>query len=161
MRLRVAGADTPTALGGGSMQAEMLRRLDQEVLGRVTFLGELSQEQVQAEIRACRFQIVPSTVENFAGTATDAMAAGRAVVYGGHTGLEDVVGDAGLGVWPLTPEKLCTQMEVLYGNDEVLAACSRRALERIRTRFSFAAVAARRVAFYVAVHYNIRICGLR
>ena len=147
--LRIAGADTPTA-DGGSMQQQMLRLLG-DMRNRVLFLGEISQAQVREEVKRCRFQVVPSRVENFAGTATDAMAAGRAVIYGGQTGLDEVVGDAGIRVWPLTAENLARQMEFLYANPAAARDLGRRGAERIREHFSFERVMQQRVAFYLVV----------
>jgi hypothetical protein len=56
-----------------------------------------------------------------------------------------------LAVWPLSPENLCRQMEVMYGDDELLVRCGQRGRERIDRQFSFGQNAERRVAFYRSV----------
>jgi glycosyltransferase involved in cell wall biosynthesis len=147
-RVRIAGSDTQTAAGGTSMLAEMMRRIDPSVTERFVYLGELSQAEVRREIEACRFQIVPSVVENFANTAVDAMALGRLVIYGGETGLDEVVGDAGIRVWPLTPTLLAEKMELAWHDSAMVQRFGERAFERVRTRFDPAVVSQQRIRFY-------------
>jgi glycosyltransferase involved in cell wall biosynthesis len=149
--VRVAGSDTKSAADGASMLAEMMERIDPMVRDRFVYLGELSQAQVRREIEACRFQVVPSVVENFANTAIDAMAAGRTVIYGGNTGLDEVVGDAGIRVWPLTAEKLAEHMELAWKDSALSEKYARPARERVRTRFDAANVSKQRVEFYEQV----------
>jgi glycosyltransferase involved in cell wall biosynthesis len=151
--VRVAGSDTKSR--GTSMLAEMLERLDPAVRDRFVYLGECSQAQVHNEIEACRFQVVPSVVENFANTAIDAMARGRAVIYGGNTGLDEVVGDAGIRVFPLTAEGLAEKMELALRDADLVRQCENRGLERIRARFDAGAISRHRIEFFqraIAAH---------
>jgi len=150
-RLHIAGGDTNTGPRGTSMQQEMIRRIDAHLRPRVTFLGELPQDQLAGEISGCRFQVIPSTVENFANTAIDAMAGCCPVVYAGGTGLDDVVGDAGLRAWPLTPENLAGQMEIAWTNPGLAGDLAARGLERIRNHFAIEQVTRQRIAFYQSV----------
>lgn len=149
-RIRIAGGDTNTGPGGGSMQQEMVRRMDRSVCGRVAFCGELPQAEVIKEIQACRFQVIPSVVENFANTAIDAMAAGCAVIYAGGSGLDDVVGDAGMRVWPLTAENLAAQMDAAWSDPALVAAYAQKGRERVEKEFALERVTRRRVEFYEA-----------
>jgi len=156
--IRIAGADTNTGPNGTSMWQEMLRRIDPKVHGRFVFLGELPQEEVRRELSGCRFQVIPSIVENFANTAIDAFAAGRAIVYTGNTGLDDVVGDAGLRVWPLNAETLAAQMQQAWTDDRLIAEYSGRASQRVRMHFPIKQVTRRRISFYEKC---IRECAQR
>jgi glycosyltransferase involved in cell wall biosynthesis len=158
--VRIAGSDTRLGSEGQSMLAEMLGRVDSSVRDRFIYLGELSQAELRREIEACRFQIVPSVVENFANTAVDAMSRGRLVIYGGNTGLDEVVGDAGIRVWPLTPELLAEKMELAWKNPALAREYGIRAFERVRTKFDAAAVSQERIKFYQKVIAEQRACGI-
>jgi hypothetical protein len=92
--------------------------------------------------------VIPSVVENFANTAIDAMALGRLVIYGGNTGLDEVVGDAGIRVWPLTPNLLAEKMELAWNDPALAQDYSLRGQQRVRTNFDPAAVSQRRIKFY-------------
>ena len=146
--VRFAGSDTPTGPGGSSMLAEMMSRVDAELHSRFVYLGELSQPELRREIAACRFQVVPSTMENFANTACDAMAHGRLVIYGGNTGLDEVVGDAGLRVWPLTAENLADAMEKAWNDAALTRSRGQLGHQRVVEKFNPARVTAARIDFY-------------
>jgi glycosyltransferase involved in cell wall biosynthesis len=146
--VRIAGSDTPTAPGGGSMLRWMLERIDPAARDRFLYLGELSQAQVRREIEACRFQVIPSRIENFANTACDAMAVGKPVLYGGETGLDEVVGDAGVRVWPLAGESLARAMTSAWREPEQISELGQHGLQRVRTRFDPATVSRARVEFF-------------
>ncbi|MGA2233405.1 MAG: glycosyltransferase family 4 protein [Tepidisphaeraceae bacterium] len=146
--LRIAGSDSPVASGGPSMLAEMIAAGDAPLRDRFIYLGELSQAQVRREIEACSFQVVPSTVENFANTAVDAMAQGRLVIYGGNTGLDEVVGDAGLRVWPLTAENLAQKMQEAWTNPQLVQEYGQRGFNRVCTNFNEAKITQDRLTFY-------------
>jgi hypothetical protein len=130
------------------MRQEMLRRLDPSLHHRFVFLGELSSAQLRSEIQACRFQVIPSIVENFANTAIDALAAGRLVVYPGNSGLDDVVGNAGLRVWPISPENLANEMSRAWNDYSLAADYGRMGWQRIQTEFNVLNVTRQRLAFY-------------
>jgi glycosyltransferase involved in cell wall biosynthesis len=149
--VRVAGSDTKSSPPSPSMLAEMMQRIDPSVRDRFIYLGELSQGELRREIQACRFQIVPSVVENFANTAIDAMAMGRLVIYGGNTGLDEVVGDAGIRVWPLTAAVLAQKMELAWRDCTLAEEYGKRAVNRLRTQFDAATVSHERVKFYEKV----------
>jgi glycosyltransferase involved in cell wall biosynthesis len=150
-RFHVAGSDTRSGHGGQSMLAEMLARVDPSVRSRFIYLGELSQGDVRREVEACRFQVVPSVVENFANTAIDAMAAARLVIYGGNTGLDEVIGDAGIRVWPLTSELLAEKMELAWKTPALAEEMGLRALARLRGRFDAKRISRQRIEFFQRV----------
>ena len=147
--IRIVGSDTRA--GGESMLARMMGRVDAAVRDRFIYIGELSQAEIRREIEGCRFQVVPSLVENFANTAIDAMALGRMVIYGGNTGLDEVVGEAGARVWPLTAEELAKAMEAAWDDHAMTADYGLRGYQRISTRFDAATITGRRVEFYEKV----------
>ena len=149
--VRIAGSDTRIGANGQSMLEQMIASIDPSLRGRFIYLGELSQQDLAREIDACRFQVVPSVVENFANTAVDAMARGRLILYGGDTGLDEVVGDAGIRVWPLAPAALADQMEFAWRNSEAVESYGHRAVERVRTRFDPMRVSTARIKFYERV----------
>jgi glycosyltransferase involved in cell wall biosynthesis len=146
--LRIAGGDTRLGPGGSSMVGDMISRVDPSLRDRLIYLGELSQVDLRREILACRFQVVPSTIENFANTAVDAMALGRLVIYAGNTGLDEVVGDSGLRVWPLTPENLAETMETAWNDRALVQTYGLRGYKRVVEKFNPAKVTADRVDFY-------------
>ncbi len=86
----------------------------------------------------------------------DAFAAGRTVIYGGNTGLDDVVADAGIRVWPLTVENLAAEMGKALRDDAVIATYEHRGIDRVRTHFSVEKVTRQRVTFYQGVIANLR-----
>jgi glycosyltransferase involved in cell wall biosynthesis len=146
--LRIAGSDSPVPSGGPSMLEQMFAAVDPAVRDRFIYLGELSQAQVRREIESCSFQVVPSVVENFANTAIDAMALSRCVIYGGNTGLDEVVGDAGIRVWPLTPELLAKAMQAAWNDPALAQDYGRRGFERVSTQFDAAKITRQRMEFY-------------
>jgi glycosyltransferase involved in cell wall biosynthesis len=157
--VRVAGSDTKIGSGNQSMLAEMIERVDPPLRSRFIYLGELSQTELRRQVQACRFQVVPSVVENFANTAIDAMALGRLVIYGGNTGLDEVVGDAGIRVWPLTPQLLAEKMELAWKDSALAKKYGLRAFERVRTKFNAAAVSQQRIHFFEKVISDHRTRG--
>lgn len=159
--VRVAGGDTRLGRGRGSMLAEMIDRVDPSVRDRFIYLGELSQARLRREIEGCSFGVVPSVVENFANTAVDAMAGGRLVIYGGNTGLDEVVGEAGMRVWPLTAENLAEKMHAAWNDGGLAQEFGRRGLERVGAKFDAAKITRERVEFYQKVISEHRDSGRR
>jgi glycosyltransferase involved in cell wall biosynthesis len=149
--LRLAGSDTKLPADGSSMLAAMTDQIDPSRRDRFVYLGELSQSEVRREIRDCRFQVIPSVVENFANTAIDAMAMGRLVIYGGNTGLDEVVGEAGLRVWPLEAQGLAEKMEAAWRDPSLAQEYGERARARVASRFNALTVSVQRVTFFEKV----------
>lgn len=145
--LHILGADSPRP-DGSSTQAWMHQHLAPHVRPRMIFKGEVSAKEIQQELRACRFALVPSLVENFANTAADAMAAGRAVIYAAHTGVAEVVADTGISVDPPNPENLAAAMSHLYTNPALARQLGAAAHHRATTQFAETEMTARRITFY-------------
>lgn len=146
-RIHIVGEDVPCA-GQPSMRLVMKSKIPAEAQDRFVFLGELSPADVQKQLAECRFALVPSRVENFAGTAVDTLLAGRALIYAGGTGTEEVAGDAGLCVDPAAPEKLAQAMHELWTDDAKLDDLAARGPRRMREVFSAANTIDARIAFY-------------
>jgi hypothetical protein len=147
-RFRFVGPDTASGPGGGSMGEHVRKLLSPEIAKRVEFLGELSHEHVDREFQACSFCVQPSIAENFSMTCCEAMAAGRTVIVGEGTGSVEVLGETGVAVDPRSSAKLAAAMERLWTDRAMLVKLSQQANERIRTEFSPARIAERRIAFY-------------
>ncbi|MFI4855274.1 MAG: glycosyltransferase family 4 protein, partial [Phycisphaerales bacterium JB065] len=73
--LRLVGADTNTAPGGGSCRTWLESMLDQALLDRTDFAGPMNAAQLR-EVRArTALAVIPSRWENFPNTCIEAMAA--------------------------------------------------------------------------------------
>lgn len=154
--IHIAGEDTVRSDQYVSMQSYIKAQVPQQARDRLVFKGEISPADVQAELAGCRFALVPSRVENFAGTAVDALLAGRALIYAGDTGTEEVAGDAGLRVDPASPEQLARAMHELWVDDAKLDLLAARGPERMRQFFSKEKTVSARIQFYQQAKNNYR-----
>lgn len=99
---RLAGADTTSAPGGGSMRDALAARLPDDVRARVHFLGALDRAALTAELAAANAVLLPSRHENFPYACLEALAAGAAVVASRNGGMSEMIehGRTGLLVDP-------------------------------------------------------------
>ncbi len=102
---RLAGADTTSGPGGGSMQAALLARIPEDPRGRVHFLGALDRARLGDELAQADAVLLPSRHENFPYACLEAMAAGAAVVASRNGGMAEMIehGRTGLLVDPKDP----------------------------------------------------------
>lgn len=100
---RLAGADTDSAPGGGSMRAALRERIPADLRERVHFLGALDRERLGDELCRANVVLLPSRHENFPYACLEAMAAGAAVVASRNGGMAEMIdtGRTGLLVDPL------------------------------------------------------------
>jgi glycosyltransferase involved in cell wall biosynthesis len=147
-RIELAGPDTNTAPAGGSMRSWAERTVAPDLRSRILFTGELPPAGVTARIRAARFVCLPSKFENFSNVAAQALALGRTAVVSATTGLEEVMGDAGVTFEKATADSLAQALTALWQDDARIVALSRAAAARAKTVFSPARIARERVAFY-------------
>lgn len=145
---RFAAPDTNTAPGGRSMRQFIESTIGPALASRVTFLGEVSQATIQAELAAASFCVMPSLWENFSMALCEAMAAGRTVVVGGGTGSVEIVDDAALVAERGSAKGLARCMTSLWRDRDALMKHSRRAHDRVRTLCDPTTVSRQRVAFY-------------
>lgn len=125
---------------------ELRNHLEQQcrslgVDGRVTFLGNVSDDSLGCYYRSCDVFVLPSTEksEAFGLVQLEAMAHGKPVV---NTYLPTAVphvsihGKTGITVPPKDSKALAEAINVLLGNQELAARFSRNAINRVKTEFS-------------------------
>lgn len=89
----------------------------------VTWLGQLSNEAVQAQMRAASIVVIPSIcAEAFGRVATEAMINGCAVISSGRGGLPEATGPVALTINPEDPEDIAAALETLVADPARLAA---------------------------------------
>jgi glycosyltransferase involved in cell wall biosynthesis len=146
--LEFVGPDTNTAPHATSMRNWIQQTLHPHLLPRVLFTGELPPPAVAARIKASRFLCLPSKFENFSNVAAHALSLGRTAIVSTTTGLEEVMGDAGLTFEKANPQSLATALTNLWQNPEKILTLSAAALTRAQTTFNPTAIAHQRTAFY-------------
>ena len=95
---RLAGRDTPTAPGGGSMQEWLLRNSSPQVRERLLFLGQLDQPKLIRELQEADVGLYLSAYETFGYTCLEAQACGLPVVATRIGGTGEVVEDGQTGL---------------------------------------------------------------
>jgi glycosyltransferase involved in cell wall biosynthesis len=120
---------------------------------RVSFLGAVSQGELDREYRNCHVVVCPSRYESFGLVFAEAMSFGRVPVGTTAGGIPEVVdhGVTGILVEPGSTDALITGMEQLlteHGAIQRLALSARRAAE---SRFDRELMARRTVEFYTRV----------
>jgi hypothetical protein len=126
-------------------------RLSPELAGRVHFTGELARRDIERELRACSFCVLPSLWENYPLACCEAFAAGRTAIVGDGTGSVELMGDAGLIAERDSVDSLADQMTRLWTDHDLRTRLSRRAYDRIRDVSAPDRVSAVRVAYYAHV----------
>ncbi|BAM04687.1 putative glycosyltransferase [Phycisphaera mikurensis NBRC 102666] len=149
-RLRMAGADTSTAPGGGSMRAHLAALLEEAGVAppAAAFLGALPPAGL-AEARArARVCVVPSLWESFSWSCAEAMAAARPVVASDTGAMRELLGGCE-GGWLFASgrvEALADALRrALQETPEAAAARGRRGRERVLRRCDPAANNAQRI----------------
>ena len=97
VQLRLAGADTSGAPGGGSMRAYLQTLIEPHAQGRVHFLGRLNHEAMRDEFARSLICTIPSLWENFPNTCIESMSNARAVLVSDQGGMNEMVGDTDAG----------------------------------------------------------------
>jgi glycosyltransferase involved in cell wall biosynthesis len=88
---RLAGADTDSGPGGGSMKAALESLLPADLRPRVHFLGALDRERLGEDYARANAVLLPSRRENFPYACLEAMAAGAAVVASRNGGMAEMI----------------------------------------------------------------------
>lgn len=153
--LRLAGADTGGAPGGGSMRAylgQVLGAVAGEAGRRsVVFLGKLTPEELAAEYGRASLCVVPSLWENFPNTCIEAMTHARAVVVSDMGGMAEMIGGTEAGVvFPSGDPSACAAAiaGLLAEPRDRLVARGMAGRRRIASMCDAAAVASRRIELY-------------
>ena len=108
---------------------------------RITFTHGLDDEAFSALLASAETAVVPSLYEGFSLPALEHMASGTPLVASRTGALPEVTGDAAVMVTPGDDEELAAALRRLHDSPAERAALGDRALERVRERFAWGAVA--------------------
>lgn len=105
---------------------------------RVTFVGELSQEEMAERLARSRVLVLPSLSEGLGRVIIEAMACGVPVVCSSVGGIKDVVenGKTGFLVPPGDAEALAEKLKVLLSDRELALRMGEEGRSRVGTLFS-------------------------
>ncbi len=146
----LAGADTDSAPGGGSVQQALRASLPARLHGRLRFLGHLAPEAARAALSRAGAVLLPSRRENFPYTCLEAMAAGAAVVGSLHGGMREMIepGRTGLLVDPADPEAVCEALFRVLLQPRLARGLGAAARRQVAAAYDPLHLAARHLAFY-------------
>lgn len=96
----------------------------------VRWLENLPGPDLMALYCGARAVVIPSHYEGFGIPVLEAMRCGTPVCFGTGSGMDDVAGDAGLGVTPTDTDALAATMERLWIDEALRRDLSERGLER-------------------------------
>jgi len=108
---------------------------------RITFTHGLDDEAFSALLASAETAVVPSLYEGFSLPAVEHMASGTPLVASRTGALPEVTGDAAVLVTPGDDEELAAVLRRLHDSPAERAALGARALDRVRERFAWPAVA--------------------
>ena len=108
---------------------------------RLTFTRGLDDEAFSALLASAEIAVVPSLYEGFSLPAVEHMASGTPLVASRTGALPEVTSDAAVLVTPGDDEELAAVLRRLHDSPAERAALADRALDRVRERFAWAAVA--------------------
>jgi len=108
---------------------------------RITFTHGLDDEAFSALLASAETAVVPSLYEGFSLPAVEHMASGTPLVASRTGALPEVTGDAAVLVTPGDDEELAAVLRRLHDSPAERAALRDRALDRVRERFAWPAVA--------------------
>jgi glycosyltransferase involved in cell wall biosynthesis len=108
---------------------------------RITFTRGLDDEAFSALLASAEIAVVPSLYEGFSLPAVEHMASGTPLVASRTGALPEVTSDAAVLVRPGNDEELAAVLRRLHDSPAERAALAERALDRVRERFAWAAVA--------------------
>ncbi len=120
---------------------------------RVRFVSGVSHDQVPAFLSCLEILVLPSRPtplwrEQFGRVLVEGMAAGCCVVGTRSGGIPEVIADAGLVVPEEGTEELAGALRRLLADDALRASFRARGFERVRTNYTWEAIARRLVGIY-------------
>jgi glycosyltransferase involved in cell wall biosynthesis len=115
---------------------------------RITFTHGLNEDAFSALLASAEIAVVPSLYEGFSLPACEHMATGTPLVASRTGALPEVTGDAAVLVTPGEDEELAAVLRRLHDSPAERTALADRALDRVRTRFAWPAVARATVGQY-------------
>jgi D-inositol-3-phosphate glycosyltransferase len=124
-----------------------------EVSGRVTFVGRVGHEEVPALLRSADVVVSAPWYEPFGIVPLEAMACGAAVIASSVGGHLDTMADGvtGLLVPPRDPGRLADRIRYLLADPARRRTLGAAAAARVRSRYSWAQVAAETEAIYAGL----------
>jgi len=113
------GADIQTLLAGSKPPKTQLREIAGSFHDRLTFLGYVPDERLEALYGAADLFVYPSSYEGFGLPVLEAMACGTPVITSNASSLPEVVGKAGSTVDPADSEQLADEITCVYLNERL------------------------------------------
>lgn len=144
-------------IGKGPLEAELKQQAVQTgIISRIMFLGELSDDEVNAYFHACDVFTLPATKrsEAFGIVQLEAMACGKPVVsteLGTGTSFVNCHGVTGLVVSPNDVLALSKALNELIAHPEKRIIFGQNGLKRVRERFSVGRMVEATLSVYKAV----------
>jgi len=137
----VTDTDAHLIVVGKAAPATERLRAGLSLADRVTFTSGLSDDAFSDLLASAEIAVVPSLYEGFSLPAVEHMASGTPLVASRTGALPEVTGDAAVLVTPGDDEELAAVLRRLRHSPGERATLSGRALERVRERFAWPAVA--------------------
>ena len=152
-------APTPTlaVVGDGPAKASLLTLAASLGLAeRVRFLPSVPHADVPTVLRAMDVLVLPSRTtprlrEQFGRVLIEGMAAGCVVIGSSSGAIGDVIGDAGLVFPEENPEALAASLKRALWEPELAESLREKGRERVRSRYTWDAIAERLVGLYRSV----------
>jgi rhamnosyl/mannosyltransferase len=141
-------------VGEGPLRQSLERLADTaEVAARVTFLGDLSREELVHAYHAADVFVLPSVArsEAFGIVQLEAMASGTPVVntrIASGVPLVSIDGQTGITVEPQAPDALAAALTLLLDNLELRARCGAAGRQRVREHFGLDVMVERTLTLY-------------
>ena len=108
---------------------------------RVKFFSNLTQEDVRKTYCESVLAIIPSLYEGFGFAAIEAMACGVPLISTSGGALPEVIKDAGIIIPPKNSKEIYTSVDFLLSSPDQANHLSKKASERVKTKFSWEVIA--------------------
>jgi glycosyltransferase involved in cell wall biosynthesis len=142
---RVIAADPDASgvvIGSGPLEPDVRAAVASTGMGRIAFLGQLTDQEVIDQLWLAEVMLVPSAFEGLGLVALEAMAAGVAVVGYDVIGLRDTIGPLGRLVPSGDVGGLANEARALLGDEPGRLSMTSKAFSTVRRERSWSANAA-------------------
>ena len=128
-------------------------RIERELGGKCTFLGQVPYEQTPYLYSLCDVFLLPSLYENFPISLLEAMASECAVVASNVGGIPEVIDDGvnGVLVSPREPDAIVEKLSMLIEDTHRLRTFGRLAREKVEACYSWDTAASKTYDFFEEV----------
>lgn len=146
------GRDMPDS-GGESMRNKIQQLLGPRVLANVTFLDQISRDELVSWYQRARITLVPSLWENFPNVCLEAMACGSAVIASNTGGIAEIIDDGinGILIPPNLPEQLVDTVNTLLDKPAICYDLGVKAVEKIKQDYELSTIARNTLKYYQQV----------